>query len=815
MATTVSSNTIPLGANANNKCQWIYKPGAFKDAGGTPVGGGNNITKVYFRFAAVNATSVYDNFTISLGQNGGVDSVYTAGSTTFDTALTVCYYQVSQQFTGIALNAWYGFTLTTPFTYDPTKSLIIEIKRTNAVGANSVGHISVAPGNAGSRRRWGANAATVGSIGTGHLHAAIDVIPNAACTAPPTAGTNNISPLTGLCSGGNLSLNLTGNSTGSGQTYVWKRSSTLAGTYTVISGVLTSPAFNYNPSDSGFYRCTVFCSGDSSTTAATKVNVVAPFPAGTYTINSAVATGGTNYQTFAAAVNALACGIAGPIVFNVVPGSGPYNEQISIPSLIGSSSTNTVTFNGNGTTITSAGGVSYATFDLNGADYIRVKNLNIVASNATLGFGVHLWNGADNNIFDSCNVNVNTTATGSTCIGVSMSGSTTSYSTQGANGKNNLFSNCNVTGGYIGFSFYGESAGITNNANNSIRNCRITDYYFYGVYNIYQGNNFISNNIIERPTRTTSTSTYGVMLTTGCLNVTVERNRIRNLFTSFPTSASTCYPLYCALTTATAGNENKFINNIISDIVHAGPIYAIYVSTGSYLQVYNNTIVLNDASATTASATYGIYSTSTTALGLDFRNNSIHISRGGAGTKACLYYRSAFITSDNNNLFMASTAGTNNIGDNTTLYASLATWQTANGGAWDANSVSANPQYSNAAVYNYIPTTTALNNAADSIPSFVSIDIDSVVRSVTPDIGAHEFTVGTLDAKIDWVSPLGSQTAGNKNVRAKITNMSVDPITSLIANYTDGTTVYTDTFTCLALLTGDTAILNFTNLYNL
>ena len=52
------------------------------------------------------------------------------------------------------------------------------------------------------------------------------------------------------------------------------------------------------------------------------------FPGGTYTINSAVVTGGTNFQSFSDAYYALRCGIAGPVIFNVASGSGPYNEQL-------------------------------------------------------------------------------------------------------------------------------------------------------------------------------------------------------------------------------------------------------------------------------------------------------------------------------------------------------------------------------------------------------------------------------------------------------------------------------------------------------
>ncbi len=70
---------------------------------------------------------------------------------------------------------------------------------------------------------------------------------------------------------------------------------------------------------------------------------------GTFTIG---ATG--TYPNFTAAAAALVCGVNGPVVFNVLPGSGPYNEQITIPQITGTSAVNTITFNGNGETITFA-----------------------------------------------------------------------------------------------------------------------------------------------------------------------------------------------------------------------------------------------------------------------------------------------------------------------------------------------------------------------------------------------------------------------------------------------------------------------------
>src|SRR5690606_5927691 len=70
--------------------------------------------------------------------------------------------------------------------------------------------------------------------------------------------------------------------------------------------------------------------------------------AGNYTINSALATGGTNFDSFGALSRALqGCGLAGPVVVSVTPGSGPYTEQVKFFKARGASATNTITIKGN------------------------------------------------------------------------------------------------------------------------------------------------------------------------------------------------------------------------------------------------------------------------------------------------------------------------------------------------------------------------------------------------------------------------------------------------------------------------------------
>lgn len=124
-------------------------------------------------------------------------------------------------------------------------------------------------------------------------------LPGAVCIAPPTPGTATAGfPSSGACVGTNINLNLSGNSYGSGQTYQWQSSASIGGPYSDSGSSQTSPALNTPATATLYYRCEVTCSGNSQLSTPVLVSVNPPFPAGTYTINSAVATGGTNFTNF-------------------------------------------------------------------------------------------------------------------------------------------------------------------------------------------------------------------------------------------------------------------------------------------------------------------------------------------------------------------------------------------------------------------------------------------------------------------------------------------------------------------------------------
>ena len=558
-----------------------------------------------------------------------------------------------------------------------------------------------------------------------------------ACNTPPTAGTTTASVTGNVCPGTYVTLGLSGYTSGSGQTYQLQSAPTATGTYTNVGAAGSIPFAAITPAVSTWYRYSVICGAASSTSVPVQVVVNVPV-AGTFTINSAVATGGTNFQTFNAALSAMACGIGGPVVFNV--SSGTYNEQVIIPAIAGSSAANTVTFNGNGATLTfaSAATAERATLKLNGADYIRVNNLKIITT-GTYGIGIHLTNDADNNIINACNIYSDTTATSTNFAGVSISGSANATTTGSDCDSNKIFNNT-INGGYYGVTVFGD--GTTSRINgNQVKGNTITNFYYYGIY--VNGNDglVIDSNNISRPTRTNVSVFQGINLNDGNIGTRVSRNRIHHSATGDPTNTSTQYAINIT-GDGTAAKPNVFSNNLIYDMNGLGITYGIYKSGADYTQILHNTISLDYLHASPPStAAYGFYQT-TTHSGLDFSNNIISLGTNTTGNRYCIYVNTATATytGNNNVLYLSGTSGTPGIGYYAGAAAStLAAWRTATG--QDAASSDLNPLFTAAASGNFKPQSAQIDNIGRV--AGILTDITGAARSAnTPDAGAYEFTAG-------------------------------------------------------------------------
>ena len=209
------------------------------------------------------------------------------------------------------------------------------------------------------------------------------------------------------------------------------------------------------------------------------------------------------------------------------------------------------------------------------------------------------------------------------------------------------------------------------------------------------------------------------------------------------------------------------------------------------MQVYHNTIALNDAVATTATA-YGIYQT-TLATGIDVKNNVIYVTRSGTGIKRCIYFVTATtIFSSNNNVFyMNAGGGTDNkvAQFGTTSYTTLSDWQASNSNAYDQASYELDPIFTNAGSGDFKPTNSVMDSKGTPVGVLKDI-IDSTRSTTTPDIGAYEFnsiTTGLNFGAVSLVSPAAvtsgcyssseTVTIQIKNSSANAHNFVTNPVT--------------------------------------
>ena len=562
------------------------------------------------------------------------------------------------------------------------------------------------------------------------------------CTVPPTPGTATVGA-TPVCVNSRVALGLTGNSVGLTQTYQWQVGNAAAGPFTNLGGPLTNPDTIIVASVTSYYRVAVTCSGNTAYSTSVLLTVTQALPGDTYTIDkTAPANTPKNYLSFAAAKSALECGIAGPVIFNVVAGRTPYTEQLILDSIPGASAINTVTFKGNGNTIafSSDDTDERAVIKLRRTDHVTFDSLKIDASGTgEYGYGVQLISNADSNTIRKCEIITSTTSSYEDYAGIVINAADDDASTYGATLCDaNVIDRNTITGGYYGITLVGDEDLML--LNNKITNNTVKDYYAAGIRISYTNNTLVEANSISRPTRDNSSYTVSGINTYEASNkLLITRNRIFNPFGGDAGNTSDFHGLYIQYTNANGGAENIVSNNIVYGVNHSGYIYGInnYYTDNTYY--YHNTVSLDNVAATTGDAARGFYIAGDVA-GVRFFDNIITITRGGNGTKHGIYVSgtNTDLTSDYNDIYVKGGGSQNYFAYYNGNQATLADWKAAN--FQDEHSISIDPVYADMPNGNLAPVIAPLDNTGT--PVGITNDILAVVRSTSkPDMGAYEITI--------------------------------------------------------------------------
>ncbi len=437
---------------------------------------------------------------------------------------------------------------------------------------------------------------------------------------------------------------------------------------------------------------------------------------GTYTIGGPV--GPNNFPTLDSAVSVLnACGIGGPVIFDIAPGT--YNESVIIDSVAGTSAVNTVTFTSAdraATIITNS--VSSAVITLDGSDYFRFRNLTIQnAKSGSEAVGIFLTNRADHNIIDSCSFIIQSTDSETSSIFAGDDSTTVNTSANGINARDLIISNSSFNGGYYSIIVVGNDNDVTTTSGITIENNVFAGFDEVALsIQDYEQINIIGDSVLSIAGR------YAFDLD-NTFNFNISGNYIRNLgtvatFSIFGGNDDPAVPL----------NGRSVISN---NIIHSTNNWSLFLFEVEHTDIVNNTLYSDESD--------NLYFSSVDNMRV--YNNIMYAPKGVSFTFSGGAPPTATNEVDYNIYYPLRTNNFSNaiipvIADGGTDY-TLAGWQAAQS-AWDQNSKAGDPEFVSASdlhVQGFLAENAGTNTVV------VAEDYDGDTRSsTTPDIGADEFT---------------------------------------------------------------------------
>ncbi|TDH26894.1 hypothetical protein EXU57_08800 [Segetibacter sp. 3557_3] len=569
------------------------------------------------------------------------------------------------------------------------------------------------------------------------------------CSAPTNGGAayfTRVDSIPSICLGTQVRLNVKDISTGPGMIYQWVNAQQIDGSFSAITSWGPMPNTSFYVVRSGFYKVAVACGGEFLYSEPVFIEVPTTSAGGTFTINSALPTTGSNFRNFRDAIKMISCGISGPVTFNVAPGSGPYDEQVIVDSIKGTSAINTVTFNGNGALIrfNSSSTSERAAIKIRRAKYIKFDSLVVdTRGQATGQMGIQLTGNSDYNTVRRCTVYLDTSDVSTSSAGIALTSTIPYDPVAGSfNCDFNTVEFNTITGGDNGISLVGDGNLII--TGNQIRYNTIKDSYLNGISALYQRDLLVEGNTISRPLRSSASAyqVYGIQLQNN-RSVTVVSNRVHSSLGS-PLSPVTTFTAI-QISFGVAGADNLVANNLIYDISSTRNATGIGHGSSGNMTAHHNTIVLNHASTASQSSVVGFLLSGDRGTNL-LNNNIVSIAGNGNGFATGIVLsggtlKPGFIGNKNNyfierksNHFIGS-AATSAIAN--TRATTLEEWQALTG--QDAQTLTVNPQFVDPLAGDFRPSSAVLDDKG--MPVNILTDISGQQRNVsTPDPGAYEFT---------------------------------------------------------------------------
>lgn len=469
---------------------------------------------------------------------------------------------------------------------------------------------------------------------------------------------------------------------------------------------------------------------------------------GTYTVGGA----SPDFSSFEEVQQKLSlCGITGPVVFNIRPGT--YNRSLEFSSVDGASFTNTITFKSE--TDNAADVIfndtinSMATIYLDSASHYRFMNLTLKGGNASRSRVVEFENNCTNIFFENNIIegtNDNSSSTNYALV----------YSSKSTSEKDSIlvFNNNTFSKGSYAIYLYGTSSNKSDSI--TITSNNLNDIDYRGMHLYYLNGVTVNDNKIEQ-TASSTLDFYGMYF--------YYVNRLYDVSKNTVLAKSLYYGIYLSSSNGLNSTNRALIsNNFIASSTNNNYGTGAYITSANNINFYNNTI---NITGPTKTGTRGLYASS--GSNIDIRNNILANSAGGVAI-----YVSTQPTpwlSNYNNLY---TSGVN-LGYVSSNRTNLSAWKTGSGK--DTNSVSVNPFFMS--WDNPNTSEIPLNNSAQAV-SVVTDDLFGNPRSATtPDMGAVEFDVAAQDIAIWAITRPKSSQVCNENgldIRILVRNMGTDTI---------------------------------------